>query len=281
MSISVSDYPAPRAVAPINVPFPTKSSPPVMGAAKGGMMELIDEVASPKTKGVEAAKGFDKGTIAALGISERKLFTGKTKPLPQDADTPRRFVRNGPLGVLQTHKLLLGTGAASIGFFLLLMHFNYLPLSLIACCVGFGITAGAWRSQLLENSDRKVAGDWKVIQQWLGTGLLLLIACAGTWTCGYKLYWLFSEYVPVKGMNNPAWTFLGIYLGIWLLIVGYCVVMWIRSSKFGFFKAAAWSYILLFLGIWTAAAAGQLGPKNAHASASPNPSDAVIHVIFA
>lgn len=266
--------PCPACNAPINIPPSAPAVPPVMKPVRGGALEMIEQESRSKPGGLETAKGFDKSTVAALGISDRKLYTGRSKSLPGESGA-NKIVRGGPLDPLLTHKLVLATAAASIGFFFIL---NHSVTAILLWSLGILIALGAWRSQELANSNRKVADDWKIIQHWIGMALLLLIF--GGYTCwfGFQLYRVFTETLPKFGMIPELIRFLGWTTGAWVVVLGYCLLMWNRSSRFGFFKAAAWSYIVAFvlmLGAWQSGVTERWGNSRSTHSDAGNDAESV------
>jgi hypothetical protein len=220
------------------------------------MAEMLGEESRPKEGSVETAKGFDRGTVAALGISERRLFTGRRVPIPGSEEARRR--RQSGLEALLSHKLALAVLMASIGAFLVeLMRFNSPARGAIAAVTGICIALGAWRSQALAGSDRKVADDWRVFQKWLAYAVLIVAAGVGTWAAGMRLYVIFSQVVPEIGLTSRVWINIAAAAIGWTLLGIYLLVFWVRSSHEGFFKPAAWTFIWCFVLLIAAAAFGQ------------------------
>jgi hypothetical protein len=243
----------PACGAPINVPPPVAGAPTPRPA---GVMEMLKDEPKSKAGSIEAAKGFDRNTVAALGISERKLFTGRRLPLP-GSEEARRRPQSG-LDVILSHKLVLAVFAASSGAFLVaLMRFNSPACGAIAAVVGICIALGAWRSQALAGSDRKVADDWRVLQKWLTYAVLIAAAAVGTWLAGNRLYAIFSEVVPEVGLRSRVWINIAAAAIGWTLLGVYLLIFWVRSSHHGFFQQAAWTYIWCFVFFVAAAALGQ------------------------
>jgi len=243
----------PSCGAPINIP------PPVAGTLMprpGGVMEMLKDEPESKAGAVESAKGFDRNTVAALGISDRKLFTGRRLPLPGSEEARRR--PQNPLDIILSHKLVLTVFAASIGAFLLvMMRFNSPAGGAIAAVVGICIALGAWRSQALAGSDRKVADDWRVFQKWLTYAVLVVGATVATWMAGMRLYAIFSEVVPEVGLTSRVWINIAAAAIGWILIGIYLLIFWVRSSHHGFFRQAGWTFIVGFFLLVAVAAVGR------------------------
>jgi len=243
----------PACGAQINVPPPVAGTPM---PRPGGVMEMLKDEPKSKAGAIESAKGFDRGTVQALGISERKLFTGRRLPLP-GSEEARRRPQSG-WDVILSHKLVLAVFAASMGAFLVaLMRFNSPVGGAIAAVVGICLALGAWRSQVLAGSDRKVADDWRVLQKWLTYAVLIAAAAVGTWMAGMRLYAIFAEVVPEVGFRSRVWVNIAATAICWILLAVYLLIFWVRSSHHGFFQQAARTYIWCFVLLVAAAALGQ------------------------
>jgi hypothetical protein len=241
----------PACGAAINVPAAAKAPQAVMPPSRGGMMDLLKEESRPRADGAENAKGFDKGTIAALGISERKLFSGRAKAPPAEA-TARPIVYGGPLA----HKLVIAVTAASLGFLALMGHLNKTSIGVIIWSLGILLAMATWRSQALALSNRKVADDWRTFERWTGFVVIALIFGAGTWRIGTLAYVQLNEVVPQAGWKAAGGTFGWLALA-WFAVLVYCVLMLNRSSTLGFFRCAAWSFALSFLIGWGLVSSGK------------------------
>jgi hypothetical protein len=243
----------PACGAPINVPPPVANAPMLR---PGGVMEMLKDEPTSKAGAIESAKGFDRNTVSALGISERKLFTGRRLPLP-GSEEARRRPQSG-WEVILSHKLVLVTFIASMGAFLVaLMRFNSPAGGAIAAVVGICIALGAWRSQALAGSDRKVADDWRVFQRWLTYAVLIVGATAATWLAGMRLYTIFAQVVPEIGLTSRVWINIAAAAIGWILLGIYLLMFWVKSSHQGFFQPAAWTYIWCFVLLVAAATLGQ------------------------
>jgi len=209
-------------------------------------MEMLKDEPKSKEGAIESAKGFDRGTVTALGISERRLFTGRRLPLPGSEEARRR--PQNAWGVILSHKLVLAVFAASMGAFLVtLMRFNSPAGGAAAAVVGICIALGAWRSQVLAGSDRKVADDWRALQKWLTYAVLIVAASAGTWIAGMRLYTIFAEVAPEVGLTSRVWLNIAAAAIGWILLGVYVLMFWVRSSHHGFFKPAGSTFIVGFL----------------------------------
>jgi hypothetical protein len=193
-------------------------------------------------------------------------------PLPGSEEARRR--PQNPLDIILSHKLVLVVFAVSMGTFLLvLMRFNSPAGGAIAAVVGICIALGAWRSQALAGSDRKVADDWRAFQKWLTYAVLIVAASAGTWVAGMRLYTIFSEVVPEIGMTSRVWINISAAAIGWILLGVYLLVFWIRSSHHGFFQQAGWTFIVSFFLLVAVAALGRFA-----AVAFQSPADLIASV---
>ncbi|HEY2761619.1 MAG TPA: hypothetical protein VGI75_12770 [Pirellulales bacterium] len=241
----------PACGAAINVPVATKAPPAVMTPNTGGMMDLLKEESKTRRGGAEKAKGFDKDTIAALGISERKLFSGKAKAPPAEP-TARPIVYGGPF----THKLVILVAAASLGFLALTAHLEKTSIGVIIWSFGILLAMATWRSQAMAKSNRKIADDWRSFERWVGWVVIALMFGYGTWRIGVLAYVQLNDVLPLEG-----WKGIGKAMGLlalaWLGVLLYCVLMLNRSAKIGFFRCAAWTYVLCFLIGWWMVSSGR------------------------
>ena len=201
----------PACGAAINVPAAMKAPQAVMPPSRGGMMDLLKEESRQRADGAENATGFDKGTIAALGISERKLFSGKAKAPPAEA-TARPIVYGGPL----THKLVIAVTAASLGFLALMGHLDKTSIGVIIWSLGILLAMATWRSQALAASNRKVADDWRTFERWTGFVVIALI-----FRRGYLAHWNAGLCAAQRGCSASGMEGGG--RDVWMVGVG---VVW-------------------------------------------------------